>query len=203
MQSITQLVADSLTRHNFHLPVDPARLQWSPWFRCHSAASLLAIPSQPGIVALAEEITSLEKARKDHDPQLRQTASVEVVREGHEFTRAVKPFIKEPALAAEASPRVLALFQFTPSDSMAYTLDRLFTQPSPLRPRLASGRCHLRYVVLENESERRNIAATLNQWLLHSTQKSATTPADFSFFDSMLDSVKDQPQSGERLQPTA
>jgi hypothetical protein len=180
MESLTQLVTDSLTRHNFHLAVDPARLQWSPWFRCHSAASLLAIPSQPGIVALAE--AHMGSAGCPAEPS-----------------------------SASAAPLALTLLQFTASDDMAYTVDRVFTQPSLLRLRLASGRCHFRYVVMKNESERRNIAATLNQALLDSAQKSATTPAVFSFLDLMfdsrldtiLDTTKDQPQSGERVQPTA
>jgi hypothetical protein len=173
MQSITQLVTDSLTRHNFHLAVDPKRLQWSAWFHCHSAASLLAIPSRPGIVALAEA----------HAPT------------------GVLACPSEPSSAA-AAPLVLAAFQFTASDNMAYTIDRLFTEPSLLRSRLSSGRCHLRYVVLENESERRSVSATLNQWLLERAQKLPITPANFSIVEPTFGSAKGQPQSGEGFQLT-
>jgi hypothetical protein len=60
---------------------------------------------------------------------------------------------------------------------MAYTLDRLFTQPSLLRTRLSSGRCHLRYVIIENDIERRSVYATLNLWLQAPEQKSSLPPS--------------------------
>src|SRR2546421_11751460 len=62
MEAITRLVADSLARHGFDLPVDPRRLKWSRWSRCDSPRSLLVVPSKPGIFALAEEILDLGSA---------------------------------------------------------------------------------------------------------------------------------------------
>ena len=59
MEALTRMVADSLVRHGFDIPVDPRRLQWSRWFRCDSLHSLLVVPSKPGIFAIAEEVAAL------------------------------------------------------------------------------------------------------------------------------------------------
>src|SRR4029077_4124158 len=56
METLTRLVSESLARHGFDRPVDYRRLRWSRWFRCESHHSLLVVPSQPGVFAVAEEI---------------------------------------------------------------------------------------------------------------------------------------------------
>jgi hypothetical protein len=183
MEALTRLVADSLARHGFDRPVDPRRLQWSRWFRCDSPRSLLVVPSKPGIFALAEEIMDLGASNK--------STSV-VDREGHDFSSepalskrsapkgAVDAPKNAPALAAEVSQRrMLAVLQFSEDDDMAFTLDRMFTRINPLRARLASGRCFLRFVVIEDESQRRSICNALNQWMLSSAEKASGIGADF------------------------
>ena len=83
-------------------------------------------------------------------------------------------------LAAEApARRMLAVLQFSEDDDMAFTLDRMFTCVNPLRARLASGRCFLRFVVIEDEDQRRSLCSALNQWLLSSAEKASGLPADF------------------------
>jgi hypothetical protein len=57
MEEITRIVADSLARHGFSAPVD-RRLEWSRWFRCESSFSLLLVPSEAGVYALAEEVVA-------------------------------------------------------------------------------------------------------------------------------------------------
>jgi hypothetical protein len=86
------------------------------------------------------------------------------------------------ALAAEAIPtrRMLAVLQFSEDDDMAFTLDRMFTCVNPMRARLASGRCFLRFVVIEDQDQRRGICNALNQWMLSSAEKASGLPADFS-----------------------
>ena len=193
MEAITRLVADSLARHGLDRPVDPRRLQWSRWFRCDSPHSLLVVPSKPGIFALAEEILDFAPGGT-HAPA--------TDREGHDFS-------PEPALskrnapkgAAIASPkssalaaagiadgtytadglrRMLAVLQFSEDDDMAFTLDRMFTCVNPMRARLASGLCFLRFVVIEDQDQRRGICNALNQWMLSSAEKASGLPADFS-----------------------
>jgi hypothetical protein len=159
MEALTRLVADSLARHGFDRPIDPRRLQWSRWFRCDSPHSLLVVPSKPGIFAIAEEILG-----------------------GAALQRCDSPPPMDAALAAEGMPtkRMLAVLQFSEDDDMAFTLDRMFTRINPMRARLSSGRCFLRFVVIEDQHQRRNICSALNQWMLSSAEKASGIPAAFS-----------------------
>ena len=154
MEALTRLVAESLARHGFDRPVDYRRLQWSRWFRCESPRSLLHVPSKPGVFALAEEIMSFG----DGGPAGRTTNGQ----------------------AAAAERRMLAVVQFGEDDDMAYVLDRMFSRENPMRSRLASGRCFVRFVVIEDESHRRSIAAALNQWLVSSGEKASGIGAHFA-----------------------
>jgi len=86
------------------------------------------------------------------------------------------------ALAAEEKPirRMLAVLQFSEDDDMAYVLDRMFTRINPMRSRLASGRCFVRFVAIDDQDQRRSICTALNQWLISSSEKASGLPADFS-----------------------
>ena len=181
MEALTRMVADSLARHGLDRPVDPRRLQWSGWFRCDSTHSLLVVPSKPGIFALAEEVMDLAASVP--------TAGGNTDWEGHDFSRAAMPTKNSPASAAAAITdgsqrgdcvrRMLAVIQFAEDDDMAFTLDRMFTRINPMRDRLASGQCFLRFVVIEDQAQRRSICATLNQWIVNSAEKATSLPADF------------------------
>ncbi|MFZ0278764.1 MAG: hypothetical protein WA651_15245 [Candidatus Sulfotelmatobacter sp.] len=200
MEALTRLVADSLARHGFDRPVDPRRLQWSRWFRCDSTHSLLIVPSKPGIFALAEEIMDLAASNTSGASKIHvgtaapgcpaeQSSAVASAptsleggtgREGHDFSRAVMSARNSPALAAEESQRrMLAVLQFSEDDNMAFTLDRMFTCANPMRARLASGRCFLRFVVIEDQTQRRNICNALNQWIHSSAEKASGIGVDF------------------------
>jgi len=206
MEALTRLVADSLARHGLDRPVDPRRLQWSRWFRCDSTHSLLVVPSKPGIFALAEEVMNLGTPT-DHvgtakdagsstahvgiafagcpaEPSSAVASTVanferSTVREGHDFSRAKTTTVSGAASAAEAR-RLLAVLQFAEDDDMAFTLDRMFTRINPMRDHLASGRCFLRFVVIQDQAQRRSICAALNQWMLSAAEKASGFPADFS-----------------------
>jgi hypothetical protein len=207
MEALTRMVADSMARHGFDRPVDPRRLQWSRWFRCDSPHSLLVVPSKPGIFALAEEIMDLSLGntlgtsnthvgtaalgclpraeprgpaeQSSASGRSATTAGVGKDREGHDVSRATSPK-SSAALAAEPTRRMLAVLQFSEDDDMAFTLDRMFTCTNPMRDRLATGRCFLRFVVIEDETQRRTICAALNQWMLSTAEKATGLPADFS-----------------------
>ncbi|MGO8797319.1 MAG: hypothetical protein ACLQLC_21075 [Candidatus Sulfotelmatobacter sp.] len=91
--------------------------------------------------------------------------------------------------------RMLAVLQFSEDDDMAFTLDRMFTCVNPLRSRLSSGRCFLRFVVIEDQAQRRSICAALNQWMLNSAEKASGLPPDFSSSLEMAASVGRTPSS--------
>ncbi len=87
---------------------------------------------------------------------------------------------KDAASAAELTKRMLAVVQFSEDDDMAFTLDRMFTRINPMRARLSSGRCFLRFVVIEDQDQRRSICSALNQWMVSSAEKASGIPAGFS-----------------------
>jgi hypothetical protein len=172
VEAISRLVTESLARYGLDRPVDPRRLQWSRWFRCDSPHSLLVVPSKPGIFAIAEEVMTLADGG----------AAAALVRPGndHVGTAALaSPAERSSDEASDSSRRMLAVLQFSEDDDMAYTLDRMFTRENPMRGRLASGRCFLRFVVIENQAQRRSICSALNQWMLSSADKASGLPTDF------------------------
>ncbi|MGC2543435.1 MAG: hypothetical protein WA372_19705 [Candidatus Sulfotelmatobacter sp.] len=210
MEALTRLVTDSLARHGFDRPIDPRRLQWSNWFRCDSPHSLLVVPSKPGIFAIAEEIMDIctphvgtaapgcPAEQTSAYISMTATAGRSADREGHDFSS--DPALGQPseplggaalqrcgssqetgaALAAEVTKRMLAVLQFSEDDDMAFTLDRMFTRINPMRARLTSGNCFLRFVVIQDQAQRRSICSALNQWMLSSAEKASGIPAGFS-----------------------
>ena len=84
-----------------------------------------------------------------------------------------------PGSAAE-SRRMLAVVQFGEDEDMAFVLDRMFSLQNPMRARLASGRCFVRFVVIEDEAHRRSIAGALNQWMISSGEKASGIGAHFA-----------------------
>jgi hypothetical protein len=180
MEAITRLVADSLARHGFDRPVDPRRLQWSRWFRCDSPHSLLTVPSKPGIFALSEEIMDLSPTTTHVGTDHVGTDALVRPAEQRSAAASTTTNLQAPTHAATHERRMLAVIQFSEDDDMAFTLDRMFTRINPMRERLASGKCFLRFVVIEDQAQRRSICAALNQWMAASAEKSTGLPSDFS-----------------------
>ena len=195
MEALTRLVSESLARYGLDRPVDYRRLQWSRWFRCESLHSLLFVPSKPGVFAIAEEIVD-NTNREEHDREGHDW-------EGHDFSRAARSPNTASALAAQATPvrgkRMLAVLQFGEDDDMAFVLDRMLSRENPMRARLLSGRCFLRYVVIEEESQRRSICNALNQWLVSSGEKVSGIGAHFA--SSLELSVARTPSSAPTEDP--
>ncbi len=208
METLTRLVTDSLARHGFDRPPDPRRLQWSRWSRCDSPHSLLVVPSKPGIFALAEEVMNLGASthhvetaaagcpERSSAPAsstsanrgISPVASVTILG-GAALQRRDSPPPRDAASAAEApSRRMLAVLQFAEDDDMAFVLDRMFMQANPLRTRLATGRCFLRFVVIEDQAQRRSICNALNQWMRSSAEK-ASGGVDFQSSLELMDWV--------------
>jgi hypothetical protein len=170
MESLTRLVTESLVRHGFDRPLDYRRLRWSRWFRCESHHSLLLVPSKPGVFALAEEIMGLDTNHVGTDAFVRPTErSSAVPVEERRFSAASSEQNKAAALAAEGaseSPkRMLAVNEFFEADDMAFVLDRMLARPNPMRDALNSGRYFIRFVIIEDESQRHSVCNSLNQWV--------------------------------------
>jgi hypothetical protein len=75
---------------------------------------------------------------------------------------------------------MLAVLQFGEDDDMAFVLDRMLSRENPMRARLLSGRCFVRFVVIEDEAQRRSICQALNQWLVNSGEKASGIGAHFA-----------------------
>ena len=156
MEALTRLVSESLARHGFDRPLDYRRLKWSRWFRCESHHSLLFVPSKPGVFALAEEITA---AGANAYPRPAEPSSADSV--------------SEPR-------RMLALTQFFEADDMAFVLDRMLSRYNPMRGRLQSGRYFIRFVIIEDQSQRRGIHTALKQWMHAPADRTCGVGKDFA-----------------------
>lgn len=182
MEGLTRLVAESLARHGFDRPVDYRRLNWSRWFRCESPHSLLFVPSKPGVFAIAEEIMNVP-AHGTTDAFVRpsERSSEETVWD--RVSDPVGPSKARLDLADSATPaarRMLAVLQFGEAEDIAFVLDRTLTRQNPLRDRMAAGRCFVRFVVIEDATQRHSICTALNQWIASSTEKATGIGAHFA-----------------------
>jgi hypothetical protein len=185
METLTHLVSESFARHGFDRPLDYRRLHWSRWLPCTSPRSLLLVPSKPGVFALAEQIAH-GAADAEACPETRASRrAAEWVRPERSECARIPAETRKPDAGcrtpdAAFAKRMLAVLQFCEADDMAFVLDRMFSRENPMRVRLASGRCFIRYVVLEDSSHRRGICNALNQWLLSSTEATTGIGAHFA-----------------------
>lgn len=173
MEGLTRLVAESLARYGLDRPVDYRRLQWSRWIRCESPHSLLCVPSKPGVFALAEDVM----ANENHGGADAFVRPVE--RSSTAASVATNPWGSTTADELQVR-RMLAVLQFGEDDDMAFVLDRMLSRENPMRARLVSGRCFVRYVVIEDATQRRTITSALNQWLISSGEKASGIGAHFA-----------------------
>ena len=178
MEGLTRLVSESLARHGFDRPLDYRRLHWSRWFRCESHHSLLFVPSKPGVFAVAEEIMDLDTTHVE-------TAASAVPGSGPVWDRVsdpVKPSeARQDFSAAKPEPRrMLAVTQFFEDDDMAFVLDRMLSTQNPMRSRLVTGRFFVRFVVIEDQSQRRTICNALNQWMVTAAEKATGIGSHFA-----------------------
>jgi hypothetical protein len=204
MESLTRLVSESMARHGFDRPLDYRRLRWSRWFRCESHHSLLFVPSKPGVFALAEEIMHLGDVRVASDAHVGSNAHIGTdafVRPANEAScpghveaaakfavsvveGAVQRTLSEAkgsATIPEPAPRrMLAVTQFFEEDDMAFVLDRMLSSQNPMRARLVSGRYFVRFVVIEDQTQRRSICNALNQWMVTAAEKATGIGSHFA-----------------------
>ena len=150
MESISQLVNDSLARHGMEPSLDHLRLEWSRWFRCESSFSVLLVPAKPGIFSLGEEMIPPNTSNDDEG-----APHAFGVADGH---------------GRVASKRLLALFQISETDDLGMALGRLFLPGNPLRERLTAGRCFVRYTVIEDVAQRSAACAIFQRWMQNSAE---------------------------------
>jgi hypothetical protein len=195
MESLTRLVSESLARHGFDRPLDYRRLSWSGWFRCESHHSLLVVPSKPGVFALAEEIMDLGAITA----HVATPASVAVPRsEASAPVETPEAGSRKPE--AEAAPRrMLAVTQFFEDEDMAFVLDRMLSRQNPMAARLASGRFFVRFVVIQDETQRRSICAALNQWIASTAEKATGIGSHFASSLELTPATEYLPQERARL----
>jgi len=219
MEALTRLVTESLVRHGFDRPLDYRRLQWSRWFRCESHHSLLFVPSKPGVFALAEEMMDLGTIQAEKGEHVETVASAvpRTLREApgsgrveeRRFSASSSTLQTSGALAAEGSAttdghrrnesarRMLAVAQFFDADDMAFVLDRMLSRQNPRHARLTSGRYFIRFVVIEDESQRRSICSALNQWIVNSTEKATGIGSHFASSLELTPQTEHTPNDGE------
>jgi len=83
-------------------------------------------------------------------------------------------------VSATGGQRILALFHIGETGDLGLGLGRLFAPHNPLRERVATGRCFARYVVIEDDAQRRSTAVALQRWLDSSAETASGMPAGFA-----------------------
>jgi hypothetical protein len=147
MESISQLVSDSLARHGMEPSLDHLRIEWSRWFRCESSFSVLLAPAKPGIFALGEEMVPAG----DLEPRAPALSRVE-------------------GSSPVEGKRMLALFQISEADDLGMVLGRMFLPGNPLLRRLNSRRCFARYAVIEDAAQRSAAYSIFQRWMQDSAE---------------------------------
>jgi hypothetical protein len=94
----------------------------------------------------------------------------------------VVPEAQHPKPEAQVSEarRMLAVTQFFEADDMAFVLDRMLSRAHVLHSRLESGRFFVRYVEIQDETQRQNICNALNQWIASSSEKATGIGSHFA-----------------------
>jgi len=72
---------------------------------------------------------------------------------------------------ADDSKRMLALFHIVDTDDLGMALGRLFLPGNPLREKLESGKCFVRYAVIEDSTERSAAFKIFQTWLQDGAEK--------------------------------
>ena len=75
---------------------------------------------------------------------------------------------------------MLAVTQFFEDEDMAFVLDRMLSLQNPMSARLASGRYFVRFVVIEDPTQRRSICSALNQWMVSAAEKATGIGSHFA-----------------------
>ena len=83
---------------------------------------------------------------------------------------------------------------------MAFVLDRMVSRPNSMNARLTSGRYFVRYVVIDDQTQRRSICAALNQWIVSSAEKATGIGSHFATSLELTPATEYVPQPDDRQQ---
>ena len=111
--------------------------------------------------------------------------------------------LAEEVLASDqavAGKRMLAVLRFCEAEDMAFVLDRMFAPGHPMRSRLVEGHCFVRYVVIEDATQRSTICSALNQWMLASADKISGATGDFTSSLELAPSLAAPAPSAQAIQ---
>ena len=92
--------------------------------------------------------------------------------------------------------RMLCVVQFFADDNIAFVLDRMMASPNPMRARLNSGRCFIRFVVMEDSIQRSSVCSALNEWILSPTEQENSLGSHFASSLELTPATEFIPQSG-------
>ena len=196
MEGLTRLVSESMARHGFERPLDYRRLHWSRWFRCESHHSLLFVPSKPGVFALAEEITHVATGASPVPRSEATAPQWDAVSNQHVQTPEAES--RKPEVV---SRRMLAVTQFFEDDDMAFVLDRMLSRQNPMQTRLISGRYFVRFVVIDDQAQRRTICNALNQWMVTAAEKATGIGSHFATSLELTPATEYVPPANDTQQP--
>ncbi len=90
--------------------------------------------------------------------------------------------LAEEVISENESPmvgnrRMIAVFEVAATDDLSHTLHALFAPGNPLRPRMESGGCFVRYAVVPVRTQRDAAVAALRHWLA-ATSETVSSIAD-------------------------
>jgi len=108
-----------------------------------------------------------------------------------------------PGELAVEGKRMLALFQISEANDLGMALGRLLLPGSPLRERVASGRCFARYVVVEDPAQRRTAYTALQRWMASSAQAASGTSQATSDEADVPPSTSEAASSASHVAPNA
>lgn len=93
--------------------------------------------------------------------------------------------LAEEVISENESPltghrRMIAVFDVQEADDLSHTLHWLFSAASPLRARLESGRCFVRYAVVPVRTQREAAVTALRNWLAATTEGASAVAEGFT-----------------------
>jgi len=104
--------------------------------------------------------------------------------------------ISENESALVGNRRMIAVFDVQATDDLSHTLHGLFASGSPLRARIESGRCFVRYAVVPVRTQREAACVALRHWLAASTEAGSAITEGFTAVPASTTHQEDKEDNG-------
>ncbi len=141
------------------------------------------VPGPPARAGFARDGVIVRPAERSEAPgEERRFSPASSASDSYRATTSAVPdgTIQNSAASVPETRRMLAVTHFFEDDDMAFVLDRMLTRENPLRRFLNSGRCFIRFVIIEDRFQRRQIHGALTQWLNDSAEKASGIGSHFA-----------------------